>query len=566
MAEKIEDMNRIHKLTDQLIAQVAAGEVIQEPSNIIKELLENALDAEATTIRISVEESGTKSLTVQDNGYGMEPEDIRSSWLHHTTSKLRNTSDLLKITSFGFRGEALSSIAAVADLTIRSRPATSEKGHEIVVQKQALLSDKPVGMPPGTVVRVEHVFRDIPARQKNRRSPRVILKNIQQVITDHAIAHPLVRFELVVDGKQSLLFLPTEHIEERLAFLLGEDSQPHLLPISWEHPHLHIWGYLGKPQLARRNRLQQYVAVNHRPVTHPELAQNIRLAFNTLLEPHLHPTFALFIDVPPDTVDVNIHPRKAQVKLLHQDSWLQEFQKHIFDTLQQHDVAYRHGENWSVADSSPQTEEGKILKQVVQDWQVKPPTEQDEILQAHNLYLVVPTARGVLLVDQHAAHERILYEQFTATWKSELESGATTPLAEPATIKLSLADQNLLETHQETLQAIGFVLEPLRNRHWIITSVPQLYADRDVTILLRQVLDDLESGPLGKSLHPNQHRLLSYLACRTAIKAGEPLNLQERKKLIKKLSETNTQYTCPHGRPVMVELSLDELARLFKRT
>ncbi len=558
-------MNRIQKLTDQLIAKVAAGEVVQEPANVVKELIENALDAGATAITLRLEEAGKHSITVQDNGHGMTPEDLQMSWLHHTTSKLNTPDDLFNIASFGFRGEALSSISAMADVTLQSRTPDSEKGHELIIQNQKVLGDRPIGMPPGTIITVEHLFRDVPARKKYSQSPRTILKNIQRVVADHALAYPQVRFEVIIDGKQTLLFTPTEEIEERIAPFLGEENQQHLLPISWEQPHLRIWGYIGKPQLARRQKHQQYVAVNSRPVLYSELSESIRLAFNTLLEPHLHPAFVLFIEVPHDTVDPNIHPRKESVQIIRDKNWLTEFQTHIFETLQQHDVAYRHGENWSVADSSPQTDEGQILKQVVDAWQVKPPDEQDEILQAHDVYLIFPTARGVMMIDQHAAHERILYEQFTTAWKTELETGKSVPLQKPLTLDLSLDDQTLLETHLETLQTIGFEIEQFRNRKWIISAVPKLYADRDVSILLRQVLDDLEIGPLGNSLHPNQHRLLSYLACRTAIKAGEPLTLEERRKLVKKLADTNTQYTCPHGRPVMVELSLDELDRLFKR-
>ncbi|MCD8507387.1 DNA mismatch repair endonuclease MutL [Candidatus Woesebacteria bacterium] len=558
-------MNTITKLSDQLIAKVAAGEVVQEPSNVIKELIENALDAQATEITVHIENAGLTSITVIDNGHGMTPEDLRLSWLHHTTSKIRDPHDLLQISSFGFRGEALSSIAAVADVTLRSRPPESDKGHEIQIQKQKIVSDQPVGCAPGTQITVQHLFQDVPGRKQSTFKPRTILKNIQRSLLHHALAHTNVRFELRADNKLLLLLPNTQTIEERIAHLLGEDSQPHLLPLYWESDHLTIHGYIGKPQLARRNKHHQYVAINRRPVKYPQLAESIRQTFSTLLEPHLHPSFVLFIETNADLVDPNVHPRKETVRLLLSEAWFEELHQVITTTFTQHDIAYKHGENWSVADSSPQTVEGKTLKNVVDAWQVRPPQHNEDILQIHNLYLIMPTENGVMMIDQHAAHERILYEQFVAGWKADLAAKKSVTLETPITLNLSIDDQSLLETHLENLQQFGFAIEHFHERKWIVSAVPELYADRDVAVLLRQVLDDLEQGPLGKSIHPNQHRLLAYLACRTAIKAGELLTLEERKKLIERLENTTTQYTCPHGRPVMVELSLDELDRLFKR-
>ncbi len=558
-------MTKITKLSDHLIAKVAAGEVVQEPSNVVKELIENALDAEATEITIQIEKAGLTSITVIDNGQGMTPDDLRLSWHHHTTSKISKAEDLHKIASFGFRGKALSSIAAMADVTIRSRTSASESGHEIQIQKQKVISDRPVGCAPGTQVTVQHLFQDVPGRKHGTFKPRTILNNIQRTVLDHALAHLQVRFELRADGKLLLLLPGTQSLEERIAHLLGEDSQPHLLPIYWESDHLTVHGYVGKPQLARRNKHHQYVAVNQRPVKYPQLAENIRQTFSTLLEPHLNPSFVLFLETNTNLVDPNVHPRKETVRLLLSEQWFEELHQVITTAFMHHDIAYKHGENWSVADSSPQTVEGHTLKQVVKAWQVRPPQKNEDILQVHNLYLILPTESGVLMVDQHAAHERILYEQFVDGWKQDLSEKKSFPLDSPITLDLSVDDQTLLETHLENLLQFGFQIEHFHERKWVVSAVPQLYSDRDVAVLLRQVLDDLEHGPLGKSIHPNQHRLLAYLACRTAIKAGEPLTIEERQKLIARLEQTTTQYTCPHGRPVMVELSLDELDRLFKR-
>lgn len=563
-------MSRIRELPAEVARLVAAGEVIQRPANVVKELVENALDADATEITIELTDGGYTRLQVTDNGSGMTPEELRLCWHHHTTSKIARADDLWTLYTLGFRGEALSSVAAVADMTLRSRPPSRPRGHELHLENNTLVSEQPVGMPSGTSVLVEHLFHNVPARRKHRHSEPSELRLITNLLTHLILAYPATRFKLTHNQK-TILVTEQNHLEAALSQAFGHDSLPHLLPlesnVQAETEIIAAKGWIGTPQLARRTKQHQFLTVNGRVVTDETLSATVRAAYQTLLEANMHPAFALHLQVPPPLLDANVHPQKSTIRLMESEAVAAAIHTAVRRTLTTHHLGQKHDTSWRHLDSSPYQPIGRQLKNEVLIAPLSADTDH-HILQVHNLYLILETKAGILLVDQHAAHERILYERFVEQWQHHRHQAESIPLEEPVLLELSSQDRLALEGEQSTLEALGFGLEVFRETEpeWLVTAVPEIFAGRDVCAVLRGALDDLSSGPLNATLHPHTHRMLSYLACRSAIKAGEPLNPEERSQLLQQLQETTTQYTCPHGRPVMIELTNNKLEQLFHRS
>lgn len=558
-------MSKIVILPDSVIVQVAAGEVIENPVAVVKELLDNAIDAQATEIHVELEEAGKKRIFVWDNGTGMSAQDLALSWQHHSTSKIRTTNDLLKISTLGFRGEALSSIAAVSDLTLRSRQKAQTTGNELQVNfGQQVGAVQPIGMAMGTKVIVRDLFAHLPVRHGFFPTTKSLSRQVLLLLNRYAVTHPQIMFHLQMNEKTTV-WNQQASLAERLVEVLGQKNFSYYLPLSYHAEHVSISGFIGKPQQARRHASHQFVSVNQRVVEDHPFAPTITQAFGTLLEAGMQPSFVLAIEVPVEAVDPNIHPQKKSVRILNQETILRELEQTIKQLLKEHDVSYSYGETWRVEESSPQSEMGQKLRRAITPWQVKENTQFTDISQLHKLYLVTENDAGILLVDQHAAHERILYEQFLEAWnKGELLSEIY-ELPEPQKVELSSIDAAELETFLSELSQLGWTLEPLHEQTFVVTTLPKIFRDKDPQLLLLSVIDDLQHGPLSSSLHPHHHRLIAYLACRTAIKAGEVLNPEERRRLLQKLAETKTQYTCPHGRPVYLELSLGEVEKLFKR-
>lgn len=556
-------MNNIQILPPEVVQLVAAGEVIENPASVVKELVENALDAQATEITIHLTDSGYSRIEVRDNGSGMSREDLERCWLPHATSKLRTGDDLWKIGTLGFRGEALGSLAAASDLTLRSRLATADKGWELVLRNQQPVSLKPVGQPVGTQVIVDHLFAAIPARHRQRQSPKTELRKVVEVLWPYALARPDVTIHCTHEQTPIFHAVATKEPRQRYHSLFGSDWD-HLLPLSFSFDHGQGVGFIGKPQLARRGSKHQLLLVNGRPVRHPALQKALRQVFETLLEPTLSPFCFLELTVPAEQLDINIHPQKRQIRFLNEESILQGLMNQAAHTLEVANLtATALVTPWKVEQSSPQSTLGQHLKQQTEAWSPKELTAQ-EIGQYHDLYLILESPRGLYLIDQHAAHERILYEQFRAAWEKEQGENQGVVLDQPMLLPFSSLDAALLEEHLSDLQKLGFDLEPFRATQYALRAVPALLADKDPTTLIQQTLDDLHAGQ--GTLHPYQHRLLSYLACRTAIKAGDALTPEERRRLVEKLSLTDNRYRCPHGRPAIVEISHRELAQLFDRS
>ncbi len=559
-----------------MITAIAAGEIAERPAVIIKELVENSLDAGATLISIILENSGLDRMIVSDNGLGMTDEDLVLAVQRHTTSKISTVDELQNLQTLGFRGEALASIVSVSQVTIASRTPESEFGYELVATNTRVAAPKPLGLPLGTSITVEKLFSQVPVRKKFQKQPATELKHLTETLTALAISFPSVGFE--VKHNQNLIFRvpPSQTATQRIASLFGASFSANLLEVNHEHPGLNVTGFIGSPQLARRTHSQQFLFVNQRLVEHPALARKVKAVFGSLLEPRSEPVFILNLTLPPSEVDVNIHPRKQTVAFADELAVLALIESATLQALSQHDLTYHYQPLPTTADSlhdgsgiagqdrtaSPATRQQ--LKQVVEPWHLSL-TPNQEILQVHQTYLVMQVADGLVMIDQHAAHERILYEQFLGAFHAQQHQQQESALEVPQIIELSPSDTQLLQAELETLNQLGFDISPFGGQSFKVCALPELLKDRDAKTVITEFIDELHQDTQLSGIDSAAQRTLAFLACRNAVKAGDYLTPDQRLELVSQLKITNTHFTCPHGRPVTVAFDLRTLEKIFKR-
>lgn len=555
---------KITQLTDSVISHIAAGQVVERPASVVKELLENSLDAGATKITLRIEEGGKSKIVVQDNGCGINETELTLAVQPHTTSKISNLDDLERISTFGFRGEALSSIARSGTLYIQSKQHDAKSGFLLTVENGKVLDLKPVGMGSGTIVTLENIFQTMPARKKFLRSAQTEFQYILEVVTELALAHPAVSLQLFHNRLLVCDFLPT-NFSERVQQILGKKSIELFLPIFSQVSDYVINGYLGTPQAAAEVTQQQILLVNKRPVKFLPLSKTIKKVFGSLLPPSVHPPFILHIELDPKITDVNIHPQKKQIAFSEQELFLDVIHSLIKQKLAEANLLFKYEEtrDFVFNDSAMDETTASILREVVEPWNVQNFSSDEPILQVKKLYLVAQTKNGMILVDQHAAHERILYEEYKKAF--ELEKIKVTKLTSPIEIRLPIIEAQQLRDSLASFEKMGFIF--LENKQGVFecTQVPQVLQNRPLGEYILETLSDIKDDLPIPELDYQSHRTIAYLACRTAIKAGAVLDPTERKNILEKLSTTTSKYTCPHGRPVLVHVGLPELAQMFYR-
>jgi DNA mismatch repair protein MutL len=573
-------MNRIQRLPQLVISAIAAGEVAERPAVIVKELLDNAIDAGATHITLTLTNSGLDRMVVSDNGEGITMADLPLAIERHTTSKIASLDDFLNIQTLGFRGEALASIADVAELSIQSKPPTQEMGYELSFNQLHQPEIKPIGMPNGTTVNVSHLFHSLPARKKFLKTPETELRHILSTVTTLALAYPHITFDVFQDQKSLLHLSAASSAFDRITALFTADLCQFLLPLppKTTDTGFTITGFIGLPQVARRTRAQQFVFLNHRPIQYAAANRVIKDTYGSLLEPRSEPVFFLYIEAPLSEIDINVHPRKETARFSQEDSLIGALREIVEETFAQRDLTYSStaSENLAVhetpvpygaihrTDRTASSATSSVLKKIVTTWQVSE-SDPQEILQLHRTYLLSQTEHGLLLVDQHAAHERILYEQFLSVFQKIQHQPDLITLPKPSIIELSVVDAQLLQEHLAALNQLGIGIEYFGGTIFKVTTLPQVFADRQPKRLIRDLLDDLHEGRELSGVDSAAYRSLAFLACRHAVKAGDVLSPEQRRELIEKLAETKSNYTCPHGRPVSVIYHLSDLERLFKR-
>ena len=606
----------IRILPDHLINQIAAGEVIEQPASALKELVENALDAGADKIDISLVDGGKSLLSVQDNGKGMSKEELLLSVERHATSKLPND-DLFHIKHFGFRGEALPSIGAVSRLSITSRAKGAEDAFKIEVSAGKKSEVAPAPLSAGTLIEVRDLFYATPARLKFLKSDATEAAACVDIVSRIAMANPNISFnlrhndkvKLSLDACQGELF---DARLKRLSAIMGREFQENSILINAEREYVKISGYIGLPTLNKANSLSQFLFVNNRPVRDKLLLGAIKGAYQDVLASNRYPVCALFIEVDPSFVDVNVHPQKLQVrfydnalvrsllvgsirqalsfgdKKVAQTFSLQDLvqEKEPFEAAEQplclEEQTRQVLKDFSFAKPFKHTSATKNLPDLENLYSVKvqethqtlvePNVKQTEDIgplglakaQFHNTYIVSQTPESIVIVDQHAAHERVVMEKLKTTF-ANAEKPTTQILLIPEIIDLPATERaNLLENAPQ-IAKLGLVIEPFGSGAVVVREVPALIANADIKKLVQNMAEEISEWETSFSLTEKLHRICATMACHGSVRAGRSLNIEEMNRLLRDMEATEHSGQCNHGRPTYIELKLSDIEKLFDR-
>jgi DNA mismatch repair protein MutL len=577
----------IRLLPSELIDQIAAGEVIERPASVIKELVENSLDAGATRIEIDVEQGGSALLRVRDDGSGMQAAELQLAVQRHATSKIATLDDLAAIVTLGFRGEALPSIGSVSRMRIVSRPIDADAAAEIVIDGGAVQPVKPAAHPPGTSIEVRDLFFNVPARRKFVRSVTTELSHIVGLVERLALARMDVAFRLR-HGPRVLLDLPrgADHRGEtaRLAMLLDDAFVADATALDLQSGPVALRGWVGAPTSARAQPDRQFFFVNGRAVRDRLLANAVRLAYRDVLYHGRHPSYVLYLALDPELVDVNAHPQKLEVRFRDNrqvhgfvaravEAALARGRTHASSPMPT--AAALEAASFGAASGRLPLEmvsipvSGVAIAEPRGSWAVADAMQRgnDEplgqaIAQLHGIYILAQNERGLILVDAHAAHERILYEKLKA---AEGEHAPSQQLLTPVTVELAMHETDVVLESRAEFERAGFDVERLSPTALIVRRVPALLAREDLTALIRQVVRDLLDEGGAHHIEGASHRLLANVACRSAIHANRRLSIPEMNALLRQMEATDRVDQCNHGRPTWTAMSLTELDQLFLR-
>lgn len=641
--------NKIRILDQDTINKIAAGEVIERPASVVKELVDNSIDAEANDIRIEVEKGGKNSILIRDNGCGMNRADALIAYKKHSTSKLTKIADLDTISTMGFRGEALASITAVAKTEILTRPSKEIAGTKIVIHGGKVLETSDAGTAPGTSVHVKDLFYNTPARCKYLKSDRIELSYITDTVTQLALANTNISFTLLSEGKPVLRKMGSSDLFNCIVNILGPDIARSMLPLEHKTEDFEIRGYISKPETNRAESDQIFLFVNTRPVSSRAITTAVRIGYYTKIPKGRYPVAVLFLILDPREVDVNVHPRKAEVrfsrekdledavtfaveKVLSEHGLVPEimkngrraFQKTFKvlgssgrlqvssnqETSQKMIAETEIAKKYEVPESSSKIHresakaytypvkdtERKLKKSehlldfagerevqealreneqdseiweemrvITEDDKQKPNTESLEDLriigQVSKMYILAEKGEDLVLIDQHAAHERILYEKVLKIKKSRVQE-----LIVPITIDLTPKEKVLMEEYIPYLEEYGFGISEFGDNTYVVTFVPEVFGQLENPELIHDIVSDLLATGKVKKDTGISEKVCKILACRTAIKGGAAFNSIQMKELIEQLKKAENPYSCPHGRPTIITFKKGELDRMFART
>ena len=575
-------MGRIKLLSDDLKNKIAAGEVVERPASVVKELIENSLDSGATEIDVIVKGGGNVSVQVIDNGVGLEKDDLLIAFARHSTSKIESVEDLSTIDTLGFRGEALSSIASVAKVKALSSVNGEDSGYEISVLGGEISQPEPVALSQGTAISVSDLFFSIPARRKFLKSAQVELRHIIRTVRRFGLCQPNVRFTLTADDKEVMTLAPMNFID-RIAAVHDPSYRENLLEVNHQAGLFAITGYVGNLNLVRKRRGEQNLFLNGRYIVNKLLNSAIYSAYQSLVSRGEFPFFVITLEVPLDTVDVNVHPMKIEVRF--RDEWrvyhalktavteaLNDILSTVPDFLKPSESFPSSG--GQAGFSFPQSTSSAILsrqsieraKSYVQTMGETQTEEEgvnlENIWQVHTKYIVSEIKSGLVIFDQHVAHERVLFEQaMDAMEGNPLPSQS---LLFPEVVELPIEDFSTLLELLPYLEKIGFRMKEFGKNTVMIEGVPSELGWGNEREVLTEIIDTYRNQQ--KAQPSFMEAVAASFACKAAVKAGDVLTQEEMQSLVDRLFATQHPYYCPHGRPIMVNLSLDELDRRFERT
>lgn len=575
---------KIQILSDEMASRIAAGEVVERPASIVKELIENSLDAGATEISVWIEKSGASVVRVTDNGEGMAPEDLSLAVERHATSKLREDDDLFRISTLGFRGEALPSIGSVAKMDILSRRPDAASGHRLRVEGGRKDELAPTAASVGTTIEIRDVFFNTPARRKFLKAPATELSHVCDVVNRMALAHPEVHFQLQHDGRTVADYVAVAHATDRMRQVLGLEVAKGLRAFSRRVGEIAVHGYLSAAPASFPNARYLFTFVNRRYVRDKILTHAVLFGYETLLMKGQYPAVVLFLDLPYADVDVNVHPAKYEVRFRRQseihdavsravrDALVQEarqppvaaaVQSAPFPGVRETPLSYGGPAPMFRFEGAPARAEVFV---VPQQRQVAPCgffSSLHVLGQILGCYLVCVSSDGFTLIDQHAAHERIAFENL----RRQLDAGKVEQqhLLIPQSVDLSAGEMMLLEQKLDVMERFGFSLEPFGPASYAITSAPALLPEGDYAQIVRQMISELAEVDTSARLRQHLEDRLATIACHSVIRANRKLEMHEMRALLEALDGIEFATQCPHGRPVLIEWSREDLDRLFKR-
>lgn len=585
----------IHLLDPSEAMKIAAGEVVERPASVVKELVENSLDAGATRIRVEVGSDGRRitRITVTDDGIGMNRADARLAFLPHATSKIRALSDLEKTLSLGFRGEALASIAAIAQVTLvtRCRGEGCATGTRVVVKGGEIPEAGDAGAPPGTSVTVEDLFYNTPARQKFLKSLQTELAQLTGALEALAIAHPPVTFQFVHNGRERLATHRGPDLLEAIRAVYGDELAAELIPLSTDHPPVRVTGYVSTPFSPKKTPSRVLVSVNGRPVFSRQILRAIRKGYGTLLPSHTYPVAFLDLRIDPSRVDVNVHPTKRHVKIGEEQEILSAIEEAVRESLGKEDLtppvpaegaarfpggaihppvqkpaAGIPGGRASASPESARLTERRLRQTELPTGMAgdsSPVPELEVLGQIAGTYILARTpGDDLILIDQHAAHERVLYDQVTEKRDARQVSQE---LLVPVLLRESPREAALLRGILHPLAERGFLVEEFGRDSFLVRAIPSVLGRLEDASAIQDLLGDVFSGEVDAPEETGE-RISRSIACKGAIKAGTACTSDQCKRLVAQLRLARSPYTCPHGRPTMVSFSRSALDALFKRT
>ena len=582
----------IQQLPPHVAAQIAAGEVVERPASVVKELVENSLDAGATRIDVAIREGGVAEIRVTDDGCGIPADELALAFRHHATSKLSTAADLQSVSTLGFRGEALPSIAAVARVTCATRARDADAGARIEFRYGERVDERGVGAPVGASVQAVELFGNLPARRRFLRSPAAETARIQEVVTRYALANPAVRFTLNVDGRETVNTTGSGRLQDAILAIYGADVAGRMLPVSRTDGDVSVCGYASAPDLSRHNRSYLTLLVNHRWIYDRSIAYAIEQAYQGMLPSRRYPIAVIDIAISPELVDVNSHPSKREVRFREENRLFGAVQRAVREALIAHAPVRQVARPFSPSGGDPPAAAATpasyaataatlapyatsvapaanalalptaslaptdgSLREVVADLRV--------VGQIRQTYVVAEGRAGMYLIDQHAAHERVVYDQLRR--RAERWERASQPLLAPLPAELSASQAATLEEYADLLTNYGFRLEAFGDGAWLVRAVPATLAAYGKNDPAMGLIDLLDAVAVEQIVMEQEDALVATIACHGSVRAGMTLGLDEMDALLRQLETTDNPYSCPHGRPTIIHFTEYQLEKEFSR-
>lgn len=596
--------NKIKILENSLIDKIAAGEVVENPSSVVKELLENSIDAKADKISIEIKEGGKSLIKISDNGIGMNKEDAKLSIIRHSTSKIQNTDDLFKINTLGFRGEALASICAVSKFEMLTRQKDDIVGTQIITEKENIIINE-IGTEIGTSIKVKELFFNVPARKKFLKNIETETRIITDIVTRYSLAYPNISFSLKCDNRDIINTTKTNNWLNTIQSVYGTSISKEMISIEYSDDIISINGFIGKPSIARNDKLRQTIFLNGRYIKSKEISEAIKKGYNSTIFLEKEPIFILNIKIDESKVDVNIHPRKEIVKITEIENISNKISDIIFENLKKNDLfpdsdlktwKTQSKQVYSIEKDTQSTlnfkqnnilssdvdirEAGTIYNNEIKEnnfnkisSMLKESISSQEIVSSHlgkfkiigqvnKTYILAENENGLMIIDQHAAEERANYEKLM----KELKHGAVSSqeLLQAIMLELSPEEMQIISFNKEKINKCGYDIDEYGNNSIIIRSVPFIF-ERPSKLLIEELIEELKSENTKKQNTEIEERIIRF-SCRSSIKAGKEMTFHSMEKLLYNLDKCDLPFTCPHGRPTIIKLSFGDIEKKFKRS